>query len=252
MEHHIPPITVLTYHNIVRRGQENPNDVHSITIERLNDHITALADAGFVQVALPDAFDILVNYRDHAPGYVLTFDDGYASLSEFMDQIHAPLRPTLFILTEYTGKSTLSWNTRSSAVLDHLHPDGIRKLNDHGFDIQMHGSDHHNLLKFDDHQLRIRFQTANDMFFRNIGKKAEYLAYPYGYCDERIQKVVSEFYRGAVSISHGAWAGKSAQYALNRVSIPYYLTGPDLVAVLRIPPEQRWLEIEKKAPWRKV
>lgn len=248
----IPPVSVLAYHNIVGRDMENPNDIHSITIDRLNEHITALTNAGFIQLTLADAFDVLINFRDHVPGYILTFDDGYTSLSDYMDEIISPLRPVVFIITGYTGVSTFSWNTRSSVVLTHLDLDGIRKLDNHGFDIQLHGVDHHNLLKFDENRLRIRFQEANDWFGDNLGKTAEYLSYPYGYCDKRIQKVVSEFYRGAVSISHGAWAGESAQYALNRVSIPYYLTGSDLVAVLCMPPGQRWHEIEKRAPWRKI
>jgi peptidoglycan/xylan/chitin deacetylase (PgdA/CDA1 family) len=248
----VPPITVLTYHNIVGRGQENPNDIHSISIKRLDEHLTALQAAGFVQVSLPNAFDILVNSRDYEPGYVLTFDDGYTSLSTYMEYIHSPIGPTLFILTDYTGNSTFSWNTRSSTVLTHLTLAELRSLSDRGFDIQMHGKDHHNLLKFDENQLRIRFEAANDWFFKNLGKTAEYLAYPYGYCSTHVQTIASEFYTGAVSISHGTWAGSSAQYALNRVSIPYYLRGPDLVAILGMPSEQRWLEIEKRAPWRQV
>lgn len=249
---YVPPVSVLTYHNIVGYGQEDSNDINSITIERLNEHIAALAEAGFVQVSLPNAFDILVNSRIHEPGYVLTFDDGYASLAKFMEDIHSTFGPTIFILTEYTGKSTLSWNTRSSTVLTHLNLYEIRKLSEHGFDIQMHGRDHHNLLKFDENQLRLRFNEANFWFHKNLGKKAEYLAYPYGYCDERLQKIVSEFYLGAVSVSHGAWSGKPAKHALNRISIPYYLTGSDLISVIRLPPKQRWLEIERKAPWRRV
>ena len=251
LDTYFPPISVLTYHNIVDNGQENPNDIHSISIERLNEHLQALAAAGYVQVSLPDAFDILVHSKKYELGYALTFDDGYQSLWKFRKEIASPLQPTLFIVTEYTGSSTLSWNTRSSTVLDHLKLNEIRRLMECGFDIQMHGLDHHNLLKFSDRQLQNRFRSANDWFHEKIGKPVEYLAYPYGYCDQRIQKIASEFYKGAVSVSHGVWAGKLAQYVLNRVSIPYYLTGSELIEVLRKPPEDRWLEMEKKAPWRK-
>ena len=250
--HRVPPVSVLTYHNIVACDRENPNDTHSISIKRLNEHIEALANAGFVQLSLADAFEIVVNVREHKsrPGYVLTFDDGYVSLSTYRNDIISPLRPTVFVITGYAGLSTLSWNTRSSVVLNHLTADDISKLHDCSFDIQLHGCDHHNLLKFDDDQLRMRFEEADRWFIRLLGKSAAYLSYPYGYCDARIQKVVSEFYSGAVSISHGVWTGEAARYALNRVSIPYYLTGSDVVTILRMMPDQRWLEIEKRAPWR--
>ena len=248
----VPAISVLNYHNIVKNGMENQNDIHSISIERFNEHISALTESGYSQVSLPSAFDILTGGLDHAPGFVITFDDGYASLSEYADEINPPLKPTVFVLTEYAGQSTLSWNLRSSVILTHLTLDEIKKLDDSGFDIQIHGCDHHNLLKFGDGQLRFRFKAANGWFFNNLGKMPEYLSYPYGYCNERIKEIASEFYRGAVSVSHGAWSGKTAQYALNRVSIPYYLTGKDLVEVLSYPPQNRWIEIEKRAPWRKA
>ena len=253
-DHHYlnnPPISILTYHNIVSNGQENPNDLHSISIGRLNQHINALSEAGYVQVSLQEAFEILVKSQSHELGFALTFDDGYSSLWKFMNELNSPIMPTLFIVTEYTGSSTLTWNTRSSRILNHLNLDELKELADRGFDLQMHGLDHHNLLKFSDSQLRTRFRLANDWFQEKIGKTAEYLAFPYGYCDERIQNLVSEFYKGAVSVSHGAWAGESARFALNRNAIPYYLTGAELVEVLQAPPDRRWFEIEKRAPWRK-
>lgn len=247
----IPPISVLTYHNIVAPGCESPNDLHSIAIDRLNEHVAALDRAGFVQVSLAAAFEVLVRSRDHAPGYVLTFDDGYVSLLRYAADLSSEIRPTLFILTGYTGRSTLSWNPRSSVILEHLDLDGLCRLAADGFDLQMHGLDHHNLLKFDAPQLEARFREANAWFRAHLGQDPEYLAYPYGYCDERVQGVVSQFYRGALSMSHGAWVGEGARYALNRVGIPYYLTGEDVVAVLKSPPESRWYEIEGRAPWRK-
>lgn len=247
----IPPICVLNYHNIVELGQESPNDLHSISSERLNEHIRILNDAGYVQVSLSSAFDILLNNRDSDPGFVVTFDDGYTSILRYMNNIDSEICPTVFILTEYTGKSNISWNTRSSRVLDHLDLNDIKELRDYGFDIQMHGKDHHNLLKFNKKQLRERFQEANNWFYENLGKAPDYLAYPYGYCDEQVKKIASEFYIGALSITHGAWGGKDVQFALNRVSVPYYLKGQELVSILRMPPKQRWSEIEARAPYRK-
>jgi peptidoglycan/xylan/chitin deacetylase (PgdA/CDA1 family) len=247
----IPPVSVLTYHNIVLPGQESPNDIHSISIDRLNEHIAALTEAGFIQIPLAAAFDVLVHSQDHELGYVLTFDDGYVSLWQHRQNISSEVKPTVFILTKYTGESTISWNTRSSVILDHLDLDGIRELSDYGFDIQVHGTDHHNLLKFNDDQLRARFWEANDWFHNHLGKTPQYLAYPYGYCDSRIKAVVSEFFQGALSMTHGAWVGPEAQYALNRIGIPYYLTGSDVVTILQTPPESRWYEIESRAPWRK-
>jgi peptidoglycan/xylan/chitin deacetylase (PgdA/CDA1 family) len=246
-----PPVSVLAYHNIVDAGQESPNDIHSIPINRLNEQVAALDDAGFVQMPLVDAFHRLIHSRDRQPGYVLTFDDGYVSLLKYMDRMSVRAAPSAFILTDYSGRSTASWNTRSSVARDHLDVGEIRALLTRGFDIQLHGVDHHNLLKFDVEQLRSRFRQARDWFNEHLGKAPEFLAYPYGYCDHRIKRVAAEFFHGALSMTHGEWAGPEARYALNRVGVPYFLTGDDLVSVLQTPPDQRWYEIERRAPWRR-
>jgi peptidoglycan/xylan/chitin deacetylase (PgdA/CDA1 family) len=193
----------------------------------------------------------LVHARDHAPGFVLTFDDGYVSLLTYAGDLQVEAPPSVFILTDYAGQSTASWNTRSSVVLEHLTLDGLRALCDRGFDLQLHGLDHHNLLKFDDDELRCRFTRAVGWFDTQLGRTPAYLAYPYGYCDRRIQAVAAEFFQGAVSMTHGSWAGPDARYALNRVGVPFYLTGDDLVTVLQTRPENRWYEIERRAPWRR-
>lgn len=174
-------------------GRESPNDLHSISIDRLNEQVAALKAAGFVPMTLPSAFDVLTHARRHQPGFVLTFDDGYASLLTYARELRVEAAPCVFILTDYAGRSTATWNTRSSVVLEHLDVDGICALRDRGFDIQLHGSDHHNLLKFDDEELRRRFRKTTDWFRARLGQPPDYLAYPYGYCDRRIQAVaVSE------------------------------------------------------------
>jgi len=246
----MPSITILAYHNIVERGQESPNDLHSIAVDRLEEQVRALQDAGFEPMALPDAFDSLVHSREHAPGYAVTFDDGYVSLLRYAERISSLAPPTVFVLTGYTGASTASWNTRSSVVLDHLDLSDLLTLRERGFDIQLHGLDHHNLLKFDEEQLRRKFEQANGWFEDHLGQPPVFLAYPYGYCDQRVQGVAARFYRGAFSMTHGAWAGREARYALNRVGVPWFLSGRDLVEVLRSQPKRRWYEIERRAPWR--
>jgi peptidoglycan/xylan/chitin deacetylase (PgdA/CDA1 family) len=246
----VPPVSVLAYHNIVGWGQESPHDTYSIPIDRLQEHLAALAEAGFVQMTLADAFDVLRNSRDHLPSYVVTFDDGYLSLHRYADQIPVAIAPTVFILSRYAGQSTLSWNTRSSVVLEHLDPPRLRELQQGGFDIQAHGTDHHNLLKFTDDQLRARFREIHEWFRAHLGKRPDYLAYPYGFCDQRVRTVVSEFFQGAVSMNHGAWTGPESRYALNRIGVPWYLGGRDVVELVRMPPAVRWYETERRAPWR--
>ena len=246
-----PQVSVLVYHNITGTAQEDPNDIHSIPIERLQEQINALHAAGFRHLTIAEAFESLVEGREQGAGFALTFDDGYCSLQTYLREIPMQAAPTVFIITGYTGKSTFEWNTRSSVIHEHLDLEGIRNLREAGFDIQAHGVDHHNLLKFNDDELRKRFRRLSKWFGSHLMGPPEFLAYPYGYCDARVKSVVSEFFRGALSMTHGEWSGPEARFALNRVGIPFYLTGRDLVDILKTPSGSRWYEIEKRAPWRK-
>jgi peptidoglycan/xylan/chitin deacetylase (PgdA/CDA1 family) len=72
-------------------------------------------------------------------------------------------------------------------VLEHLDPGGLRELQQGGSDIQAHGTDHHNLLKFTDDQLRTRFREIHEWFRAHLVKRPDYLAYPYGFCDQRVR-----------------------------------------------------------------
>jgi hypothetical protein len=54
------------------------------------------------------------------------------------------------------------------------------------------------------------------------------------------------------SVNRGAWSGPKARHALNRISVPAYLSGRELVSIMCHAPNQRWAEIERRAPWRKA
>lgn len=252
MNNNIPKTTVLAYHNILHRGALPTQDKGCIPLERLEEHLHVLKNEGYVNISLREAFDRLIQNNDPSAqfSYAITFDDGYENLFTFLPELLDRIQPTIFHLTDYSGKSNLTWNTRTPVVHYHLTSEQIISLNEKGVDIQFHGVDHHNLLKFDDAELHNRFQKGIDWFQKYLHKKPTFISYPYGYCNTRVMKVAAHYFGGGVTVTHGAWRGPSAKYALNRISIPFYLTGKNLVEVIRTPPADRWMKIEQYAPWR--
>jgi peptidoglycan/xylan/chitin deacetylase (PgdA/CDA1 family) len=253
MNSEIPNTTVFAYHNILPPGSPATADKGCIPLDRLEEHLSVLNDEGFKNVSLEKAFHHLVEHNDKSAEsfYAITFDDGYKNLHAFLPGLLDRIQPTIFHVTNYTGKSNLTWNTRSPVIQEHLTLDQILELMQYGVDIEYHGTDHHNLIKFDETELQLLFKKGVEWFEKYLNKKPKYISYPYGYCDKRIINIASNYFLGGVTVTHGDWSGPKAKYALNRISVPYYLTGKDLVEIIRTNPADRWLEIEGRAPWRR-
>jgi peptidoglycan/xylan/chitin deacetylase (PgdA/CDA1 family) len=247
-----PTVTVLTYHDILPEGLAPEGQRDSIPIDRLRQQIDTLLGAGMRCVSLADAIDALaaVEIARGPERFALTFDDGYSRLHEFLPAILKYVTATLFLLPTHTGRDN-SWNTRAQSRLVHMDVDQLQALADCGASLQFHGLDHHNMLKFANAELRLRWERGISWFRDNLRCRPVHLSYPYGYCDDRLQRLAAEYFQGAVSVTHGSWSGQQCRYALNRLNVPSYFTGRDLLEVIRTPPSHRWLESERRAPWRR-
>jgi peptidoglycan/xylan/chitin deacetylase (PgdA/CDA1 family) len=254
------PVTVLLYHEIVAPGSPLGSEPDCIPLPVLLEHVEALADAGFGFASLHEAMEAACSggtgsdrpgaRAEGTPLIAFTFDDGYEGLHRHLPELAPRLRPTVFLLPEYLGATTMTWNLRATTVLRHLTLAQARELAGAAVTLEAHGMDHHNLLKFRRDELRRRCAAVAGWFCRELGGPASYLAFPYGACSPLVEEVAAEFFRGAVSVNHGRWYGPEARFALNRISVPSYLTGAGLLDVIRTPPADRWRVIEEKAPWR--
>jgi peptidoglycan/xylan/chitin deacetylase (PgdA/CDA1 family) len=246
-----PGVVVLLYHDVLPPGSGLTADPQSIPFDVLTEHLRALRGAGFEGVPLAEAFPQLIAPTGGGKKFAVTFDDGYGSLAEYLPQLKGLILPTVFLLTGYAGLTNLAWNTRSPVIHRHLSVAQARDLAKQGVDLQLHGSDHHNLVKFDRVELCRRFELGILQFLEQFQRRARFLSYPYGYCSEVVREVAAHYFDGAFSVTHGAWSGEEARYAINRLSVPAYLSGEDLLAVVAAPPSDRWYECERRAPWRR-
>lgn len=253
MSRDYPPITVLLYHELVD-GTGACTSAGCVSLATFDDHMSALERAGFRFVSLREAFRLAcakgpVRHRSAAaPAVAVTFDDGYAGVGRLLGRYAQRLQPTAFLVPRYLGRSNLSWNPRAASILRHMTFAQARALARSGVALEAHGIDHHNLLKFDVHELRRRFGRLARWFADQLGQPARYLAYPYGACNGTVTRVAKEFFAGALSVNDGEWQGPRARYALNRVNVQGYLDGEDVLEVLRLPGPQRWQAIGRRAP----
>ena len=247
-----PPLTVLLYHNILPASSPQPNDKGSISLDRLAEHIGSLTENGFEIVSLETAFALLTTKEPAALSnrYALTFDDAMAGVGRFLPELDLEIvkASTVFVITSYVGQRNW-WNTRTPLLASHMALPALFNLQAQGVDLQFHGTDHHNLTKFSAKELGERFAAGIAWFEETMDKRPQYLAYPYGAYNKVVEATARRYFDGALSVNHGLWWGSEARWGLNRISVPNYLRGQELVEILRTPPAERWLEMEKRAPW---
>jgi len=131
---------------------------------------------------------------------VLTFDDGYKSFKQYAYPVLKELgfTATLFVYTDYVGagRNALSWQE-------------LRELAAEGFDVQGHSKTHGDLRRIagePDAQYQRRMQAElaqpQEQFQKNLGRKADIIAFPYGSWDESLL---------GTAVKHGYVAGFSVR-----------------------------------------
>jgi peptidoglycan/xylan/chitin deacetylase (PgdA/CDA1 family) len=159
--------------------------------------MTALARAGWRTVTL-DRFaarTIEVGAQHAAPlhnpprEFLLTFDDGYASLAEHAYPVLADLgfTATTFLITDYVG-NTNTWDVQYTwQRLKHLSWPEIVHWRGRGFDFASHSATHQRLTWLDDAVIETELRGSREALTARLGPEAgRAIAYPFGAVDTRV------------------------------------------------------------------
>lgn len=189
-----PP--VLCYHRI--------GGLHELGITRVSRtvfarHMTALAKAGwrtvtleqFIQSDSPYLFPVA---RLSATGrnFLLTFDDGYASLAEHAYPVLADVgfTATTFLVTDYVGRENLWDVPYTRHRLSHLDWPTIEAWRARGFDFGSHSAGHRRLTWLKEAALIEDLERSRETLISRIGAEAgRALAYPFGAASRRVVEI---------------------------------------------------------------
>lgn len=159
--------------------------------------MTALARAGWRTLSLGEfARRIHGERAQHAAplpfgprGFLLTFDDGYASLAEHAYPVLADLgfTATTFLITAYVGK-TNTWDVRYTwNRLPHLTWTDLERWRTRGFDFASHGATHRRLTWLEDSAVEAELRDSRDILLARLGPDgARAIAYPFGAVNNRV------------------------------------------------------------------
>src|SRR3989441_456259 len=150
--------------------------------------MTALARTGWHTLSLND-FARSRTTHDVRRTFLLTFDDGYASLAQHAYPVLAELgfTATTFLITDYIGK-TNTWDVRYTwNRLPHLSWTQIEQWRARGFEFASHGATHRRLTWLGDSAVDAELTRSRAILAARLGADAaRAIAYPFGAVDERV------------------------------------------------------------------
>ena len=181
----------------------------------------ALARDGWRTVTLDEFASPRTAHR--APRtFLLTFDDGYASLADHAYPVLADLgfTATTFLITDYVGK-TNSWDVRYTwNRLAHLDWPTIQRWQERGFTFASHGATHRRLTWLSDAEVREDLQRSRALLADRLGAEAaRAVAYPFGAVD---QTVIEAARSAGFSLGFGGVRGNGDPLHVPRVPVYFW------------------------------
>jgi peptidoglycan/xylan/chitin deacetylase (PgdA/CDA1 family) len=184
-------VPVLMYHRVgeVRDAGEAR---YAIDPAGFASHMRALAAQGYQAVHIDAFVEWLEGGADLPDGaFLLTFDDGFLGVHDHAWQVLRALEwPfTVFLVSDRIGGRD-EWIERddppasSHPLLDVEH---IRAMQAEGVSFQSHTRSHRSLTGLDDDGLREELEGSRQALAALIGSDVEYLAYPFGHADAKVE-----------------------------------------------------------------
>jgi peptidoglycan/xylan/chitin deacetylase (PgdA/CDA1 family) len=213
----MPP--VLCYHRI---GGPPELGVTRVATSVFARQMHALARAGWRTVTLRE-FVTRVQRRIPASAseFLLSFDDGYASLAENAYPVLADVgfTATTFLVTDFVGR-TNTWDMRYTwRRLPHLGWDAIARWRGRGLEFASHTATHARLTWLSDDQVADELGRSRQTLLGRLGPDAgRAVAYPFGARDERIEHLA---HAAGYELGFGGVRANGSALALPR--IPVYL-----------------------------
>jgi peptidoglycan/xylan/chitin deacetylase (PgdA/CDA1 family) len=213
----LPP--VLCYHRI---GGPLELGVTRVSERAFRRQMGGLARAGWRTLRLKEFLHGFEQQSTEPKTFLLTFDDGYASLAETAYPVLSELgfTATTFLVTDYVGKAN-TWDVRYTwARLTHLDWPAIEAWQARGFDFGSHGATHRRLTWMSGETIQDELRRSRSVLVDRLGADAGLaVAYPFGAADRRVT-TCAEVYRYSAGFA-GPRGDASDRFNLPRT--PVYL-----------------------------
>jgi peptidoglycan/xylan/chitin deacetylase (PgdA/CDA1 family) len=197
-------IPVLCYHVV----STNPSGRYQLALSKFQEQMAYLASNGFTTLSADEYYSIMT-LQTPAPAkpILLTFDD---STADFATHVVPVLRQYGFKATQF---AVSSWVNNPG----YLTSAQLQSLATEGYDIQNHTQTHADLSTLTYADAYGEVASADSFITSAVGKKPEFLAYPYGRTDASAQTALRDVgVKMAFTVSAGKTTPADNFLALNR------------------------------------
>lgn len=183
-------IPVLCYHRVGGAPELGVTRVARSVFAR---QMHALARSGWRTVSLREFVTHVQRRVQASPKvFLLTFDDGYASLGDNAYPVLTDIgfTATTFLVTDFVGR-TNTWDVRYTwRRLPHLDWNTIERWRGRGFEFGSHTATHARLTWLSDERIADELGRSRHTLLGRLGPDAaRAVAYPFGACDGRIERL---------------------------------------------------------------
>ena len=226
-------IPALMYHNI-NADYDGKRASVEITPERFKEHMVTLKNEGYTAIFF-DEYVSYLNGKTSLPEkpILITFDDGYLNNYTLGFPIlkETGMKATIFIITGRMG-------LQGDVTFPHFTWEQALEMEKSGFvDIQSHTQYHGYLTKMSDASAVLELRKSKYSIEKNLNKKVEFLAYPYGDCNEEIIEIAKKAgYKAAVlaePIEAGVNRWGENPFLTKRITVYGNMSGETLIKEIK-------------------
>jgi peptidoglycan/xylan/chitin deacetylase (PgdA/CDA1 family) len=208
-------VPILMYHRINVATAGTPSSERRLTVAPADfaNQMRWLKQRGYRTVTQRELFEALVRRRSLGPKPILiTLDDGYRDALDNASPVLARLgmRATAYVISSRAINGYprfLTWRN-------------MRQLESRGIEIGSHSATHAHLPSLSDHEVLRELVQSRRAFERHLRHPVQWLAYPYGAYDARIERLARRAgYVLAVTTEHGSVQLARRPLALRRLRV---------------------------------
>lgn len=208
---------ILTYHSI------DPSGSPISLSEAIFDRHVRWFSSGRVRVL---SVDDLVAAPDDEAAVAITFDDGVANFGDIAAPrlANAGLPCTLFVVSDHVG-GTNAWRGVAARGIPHLPLlgwDALGRLAEQGVVIGAHTCTHPDLTSIGADLAAGEMRRSADVIQRELGRRPEVFAYPYGAFDSEVAALAEAEFRWSCTTEFAVLGRDDARARLPRLDAFYF------------------------------
>ncbi len=213
-------IPVLTYHKVDERWEWGGTRIPPRQFEA---QMRWLKEQGYRSILASEVARFVSQGQRPPPKSVaITFDDGYEGIYQRAFPVMKALgfAGTVFVITDYMGKSNRWDVTLGGRSFRHLSWFQARKMSEAGWEIGSHSASHPDLRKIPEPEALKELRDSKEAIERELSRPCELLSYPYGRYNAKVMALAREAgYRASFALYPSRLNRVDELFALRRKGV---------------------------------